>query len=64
LEEFAMAWAVDKEECISCEACVDERSQEAIAMGDDKIAVIDADKWTECCSCIEVCPSEAMGPEG
>ena len=51
-----MASAVDKEECISCEACVDERSQEAIAMGDDK--------WTECCSCIEVCPSEAMSPEG
>ncbi len=59
-----MAAAVDKGECITCEACVDERSQEAIAMGDDGIAFIDADKWTECCSCIEVCPSEAMSPEG
>lgn len=60
-----MASAVDKEECISCEVCVDERSQEAmIAMGDYGIAFIDADKWTICCSCIEVCPSEAMSPEG
>ncbi len=59
-----MASAVDKEECISCEACVDERSQEAIAMGDYGIAFIDTGKWTECCSCIEVCSSEAMSPEG
>ncbi len=59
-----MVAAVEKEECISFETYVDDFSQETITMGDDEIAFIDAGKWTECCSCIEVCSSEAMSPEG
>ncbi|HII07210.1 MAG TPA: 4Fe-4S dicluster domain-containing protein [Methanotrichaceae archaeon] len=59
-----MAAAVNKEERVNCETCVDECSQEAINVGDYEIAVIDADKCTECGSSIEVCPSEATSPEG
>lgn len=55
-----MAAVADKEEC---RTRVGECSHEAITT-DDKIAVIDADKWTECCSCIDVYPSEAMSSEG
>ncbi|KQC16317.1 MAG: hypothetical protein APR56_08230 [Methanosaeta sp. SDB] len=60
MEEFVMAAVADKEEC---RTRVGECSHEAITT-DDKIAVIDADKWTECCSCIDVYPSEAMSSEG
>lgn len=51
-----MVAAVDKEECMSFETCVEDCSQETIAMGDDEIAVIDADKCTEFCRCIEFSP--------
>jgi len=32
-------------------------------MGDDEIAVVDADKCTECGTCVDACPSEAISIE-
>lgn len=50
---------VNPDECVGCEACVEECPTEAIAMVDEK-ALIDQDKCTECESCVEACPSEAI----
>lgn len=59
-------------ECISCDVCVPECPNEAIAQGDD-IYVVDAARCTECvghfeeAQCVQVCPvdcivvDEAMG---
>ncbi len=49
------------EECIVCNACVDDCPTEAISEGDD-IFLIDQDKCIECveesdeAQCVEVCP--------
>jgi Fe-S-cluster-containing hydrogenase component 2 len=32
-------------------------------MGDDEIAVVNKEKCTECKTCIEACPSEAISME-
>ncbi|MCU0660734.1 MAG: 4Fe-4S binding protein [Myxococcota bacterium] len=50
---------VNKDECTSCEACVDECPAEAISMVDG-LAVIDNDACTECGACIDACPAEAI----
>jgi len=50
---------VNPEQCVGCEACVEECPVEAIAMTNDK-ALIDQDKCTECETCVETCPSEAI----
>ena len=53
------------EECIACDACVDECPNEAISEG-DPIYVIDADRCTECVghydepACVAVCPVDAI----
>ena len=48
------------EDCTGCELCVDECPEEAITMGDDDIAVVDADKCNDCGDCVEVCASGAI----
>lgn len=48
------------DECIGCEACVDECPVECISMTDDDKALIDQDECTECETCIDTCPSEAI----
>ncbi len=50
---------VNPDECVGCEACVDECPVECISMVDDK-AVIDQNECTECESCVDTCPSEAI----
>lgn len=53
------------EECIACDACVDECPNEAISEG-DPIYVIDPDKCTECVghydepACVAVCPVDCI----
>jgi len=54
------------EECIACDACLDECPNEAIEEG-DPIYIIDPDRCTECVgsfdepACIGVCPVDAIG---
>jgi ferredoxin len=56
------------EECIACDACVDECPNEAIEP-DIKIYVIDPDRCTECIeeggepSCVPVCPVDCIVPD-
>ena len=56
------------EECIACDACVDECPNEAISEG-NPIYVIDPNKCTECVGfhdepqCVTVCPVEAIVPD-
>lgn len=56
---FIMAYVIN-EDCIACDACVDECPEEAISEGD--IYVIDPDACTDCGTCAEVCPTEAIHP--
>ena len=51
---------VKPEDCLGCEACVDECPVEAISMTADEKALIDQDACTECEACLESCPSEAI----
>ena len=56
------------EECIACDACIDECPNEAIEEG-DPIYVIDPDRCTECVgeydepACIAVCPVDCIVPD-
>lgn len=53
------------DDCISCDVCVPECPNEAIAAGDE-IFVIDGDRCTECVGhhessrCVDVCPVDAI----
>jgi Na+-translocating ferredoxin:NAD+ oxidoreductase subunit B len=53
-----MKAVLDKEQCISCELCVDSCAEQAISM--DEVAVIDAAKCTGCGTCVSSCPNEAI----
>ena len=55
-----MAYFVN-DECIMCEACIDECPVEAITMGDDK-AEINPDLCEDHAACVDVCPVEAIHP--
>ena len=56
------------EECIACDACIDECPNGAIEEG-DPIYVIDPDRCTECVgeydepACIAVCPVDCIIPD-
>ena len=53
------------EECIACDACVDECPNEAISEG-DPVYLIDVDRCTECVghydepACVAVCPVDCI----
>ncbi len=53
-----MAYFVN-EECIMCEACIEECPEEAITMGDDS-AVIDPALCKDHAACVDVCPVDAI----
>jgi ferredoxin len=55
-----MAYFVN-DECIMCEACIDECPVEAITMGDDS-AVIDPELCKDHAACVDVCPVDAIHP--
>jgi len=56
------------EECIACDACLDECPTEAIEEG-DPVYVIDPDRCIECVghydepNCIAVCPVDCIEPD-
>ena len=56
------------EDCISCDVCVPECPNEAIAAGDD-VYVIDGERCSECVGhhdssrCVDVCPVDAILPD-
>ena len=50
------------DDCVGCEQCVPECKEKAISMKDDK-AVIDQAKCTQCKTCVETCPVEAIKEE-
>lgn len=56
------------DDCISCDVCVPECPNEAIAAAGD-IYVIDADRCSECVGhhessrCVDVCPVDAVLPD-
>jgi ferredoxin len=49
------------DDCIMCEACVEECPEGAITMGDDK-AIIDPDLCKDHAACVDVCPVDAPQP--
>ena len=57
-----------QEDCIACDACIEECPNEAIEEG-DPIYVIDPDRCTECVgvydepSCVAVCPIDCIIPD-
>ncbi|MFH1489600.1 MAG: 4Fe-4S binding protein [Pseudomonadota bacterium] len=51
--------AVDPEECIGCEICLERCQMEAIRMVDEK-AVIDLDRCIGCGLCVTTCSGEAL----
>ena len=51
--------AVDADECIGCETCVDRCQMDAITMEDEK-ASINLDRCIGCGLCVTTCPTEAM----
>jgi NAD-dependent dihydropyrimidine dehydrogenase PreA subunit len=53
-----MTYIIDQDDCIQCEACIDECPEEAISEIDGQI-VIDAAKCADCGSCEDVCPTGA-----
>ena len=56
------------EDCIACDACIDECPNSAIEEG-DPIYVIDPDRCTECVghydepACVAVCPVDCIIPD-
>ena len=56
------------EECIACDACVDECPNEAIEP-DEPIYMIDPDRCTECIeeggepACVPACPVDCIAPD-
>ena len=56
------------DQCIACDACVDECPTEAISEA-DPIYIIDSDMCTECVgfydspSCVNVCPVDSIVPD-
>ncbi len=58
-----MPVTVNKEACLGCGACEGQCPAEAIKLGADGLAEVDADACAECGSCVEVCPAEAISME-
>lgn len=50
--------------CIGCEICISTCPENALYMGDDGLAHVNADKCTSCGECVEVCPVGAMSLPG
>lgn len=58
-----MPAVVNKDECISCGACVAVCPVEAISMDSDDKAEVDAGTCIDCGACVGECPTEAISME-
>ncbi|MDA3896708.1 MAG: 4Fe-4S binding protein [Desulfobacteraceae bacterium] len=52
--------AIDEEECVGCEVCIDRCQMGALTMNDDEKAVVNKDRCIGCGLCVTTCPSEAI----
>jgi len=52
--------AIDEEECVGCEACIDRCQMGALTMNDEEKAVVNKDRCIGCGLCVTTCPSEAI----
>ena len=67
-ENVAGKYYVDMEECIACDACLNE-AEDFFEMSDDGYAYVkaqptDADGIEACEAAIDACPVEAIGDDG
>ena len=51
---------VDPDLCSACETCLDRCQMEAIAIGDEDVAVVDLNRCIGCGLCVTTCTTEAM----
>ena len=52
--------AIDEDECVGCEACIDRCQMGALTMNDEEKAVVNKDRCIGCGLCVTTCPSEAI----
>ena len=52
--------AIDEEECVGCEACIDRCQMGALTMNDDEKAIVNKDRCIGCGLCVTTCPSDAI----
>ncbi|RJP86600.1 MAG: 4Fe-4S dicluster domain-containing protein [Desulfobacteraceae bacterium] len=52
--------AIDTEECVGCEACIDRCQMGALTMNEDEKAVVNEDRCIGCGLCVTTCPSDAI----
>ena len=55
-----MVAVINKEKCDGCETCVEACPSEAITIGEDKKAKVDAEECVDCEACVDECPNEAI----
>lgn len=51
---------LDEEKCSGCGTCEERCQVDAIALGDDDLAVLDEDRCIGCGLCVSTCPDEAL----
>ena len=60
--------AVDRDECVACETCLERCQMDAISIGEDDAAEINLDRCIGCGLCVTTCSTEALRlkpkPEG
>lgn len=55
-----MVAVIDKEKCDGCGTCVEACPSEAISIGDDEKAKVNAEECVDCESCVDECPNQAI----
>ncbi|MBF0259258.1 MAG: 4Fe-4S binding protein [Desulfamplus sp.] len=52
--------AIDEDECVGCEVCLDRCQMNALTINDDEKAVVNKERCIGCGLCVTTCPSEAV----
>lgn len=52
--------AVEVDDCIGCEICLDRCQMHALTLNDEDVAVVDEDRCIGCGLCVTTCPTEAL----
>ena len=55
-----MVAIIDKEKCDGCATCVEACPSEAISIGDDEKANVNAEECVDCEACVDECPNQAI----